>query len=287
MIDPILVDINIGNFHLAIHWYGVIVMLAVTIAAWLAAREYQRRGGNPEVIWDLMPLILIIGIIGARLWYVANSIVGGSDRYLNNPLSIINIPEGGLHIFGGFLFGGIAFLIYARQKKLDVSLIVDSIAPFLLVGQALARPANFINQELYGPPTSLPWGIAIDAAHRMPAWSDLAQFPLETTRFHPTFAYEMIWNLAAAGLLLWAARKFGERLRPGSIFFGWLTLAGIGRVIIETWRPDQPLLAIGLTTSRLVSLLMALAGILLLLVRYDVIHIPMNRANKDQETTQP
>ncbi len=275
MIDPILFTVQIGSFRLVIHWYGVIVMVAVSIATWLSGRELKRRGGDPNWVWDGLPYILIAGVIGARLWYVVNNIAGGGTQYLNDPLSIINIPAGGLHIYGGFLFGGIAFLIYARKMKLNMWLLIDSIAPYLLIGQALGRPANFINQELYGPPTNLPWGIPIDAAHRLPAWSDLAQFPETTTRFHPTFAYEMIWNFAAAGLLIWLGRKFGSKLRPGTIFFGWLILAGIGRAIMETWRPDQPLIpGLGISTSRLAALLLVLAGTILILGRYNIIPLP-------------
>jgi len=278
MIDPIIFTIHIGSFQLALHWYGIIVVGAVMISAWLASLDLKRRGGNPEWIWDMLPWILLAGVFGARLWYVANNIAGGGTRYLENPINIINIPEGGLHIFGGFVFGGFAFWLYARMKKIDIWLLLDSLAPYLLLGQALARPANFINQELYGPPTTLAWGIPIDAAHRLPMLSDMTLYPEATTHFHPTFAYEMLWNFAAAGLLIWLAHKFEKQLRPGAIFFGWLVLAGIGRAIVETWRPDQPILPyMGISTSRLVSLLMALVGVVLLLRRYDVFHLPFER----------
>lgn len=272
MIDPILFTFKIGSFQLALHWYGIIVVTAVMIAAWLAGREIKRRGGDAEFIWDALPLILLVGVIGARIWYVANHIVGGGTLYLQDPWRMIMISEGGLHIYGGFLFGGIAFLLYARHMKTDVWMLLDSIAPYLLIGQAIARPANYINQELYGPPTTLPWGIPIDAFHRMAAWRDLALFPEATTRFHPTFAYEMIWNFCAAALLIWLSRRFISQLRPGVIFFAWMVMAGLGRAIIETWRPDQPVIsALGISTSRLVSLLMALTGLILLLARQGVL----------------
>lgn len=275
MIDPILFTIQIGSFRLAIHWYGIIVMTALFFSTWLSARELKRKGGNPDWIWDALPAIVIAGVAGARLWYVLNNILGGDTRYIDNPLSIINIPEGGLHIFGGFIFGGIVFMVYARNKQIDLWMIIDSIAPYLLIGQALARPANFINQELYGPPTSLPWGIPIDASHRIVPWNNLALYPEATTRFHPTFAYEMLWNFAAAGVLIWLSRRYEKQLRPGAVFFGWLVLAGIGRVLIETFRPDQPVVpGTALSYSRLVALLMALAGVILLLGRYQVIRLP-------------
>jgi phosphatidylglycerol:prolipoprotein diacylglycerol transferase len=119
MIDPVLFKIQLGNFTLAIHWYGIIVVTAVIIAAWLASKEVKRRGENPEKIWDMLPWLLLIGVIGARLWYVANATLGGSTYYLEKPAAILNIPEGGLHIFGGFIFGGLAFIIYAYLNKLN------------------------------------------------------------------------------------------------------------------------------------------------------------------------
>jgi phosphatidylglycerol:prolipoprotein diacylglycerol transferase len=143
----------------------------------------------------------------------------------------------------------------------NLVMLLDSVAPALLIGQALARPANFINQELYGPPTTLPWGIPISAERRLPPWNDLGQFPLETTRFHPTFAYEMAWNFLAAGLMLWLERRYAGKFQPGTMFALWLVLAGLGRFLIEAFRPDQPRLpGLDLSYSRLISALMALAG---------------------------
>ncbi len=191
-------------------------------------------------------------------------------------MKILAITEGGLHIFGAFLFGGLAAYFYARSKKVDIWLLLDSVAPALLIGQAMARPANFINQELYGPPTTLPWGIPISANHRMAPWNDLLLYPEETTRFHPTFAYEIVWNLLAAGLLIWLANRYADRLKPGTIFMGWLVLAGTGRFLVEAFRPDQPLIpGTGLSYSRLISGLMALFGIIWLLARYQVLKIPV------------
>lgn len=269
MIDPVIFEFQLLGFNFALRWYGVLIMLAVLVGTWITSRELGRRGENPEIAWDALIIVLIAGVTGARLWYVLNATLGGSRYYLDDPVRILAITEGGLHIFGGFLAGGLAAYIYARRKQLDFLLLLDSAAPALLIGQALARPANFINQELYGPPTDLPWGIPIDAEHRIGPWQDLAQYPLESTRFHPTFAYEMIWNLAAGGLLLWISRRYGDKLRPGTLFAAWLVLAGLGRFLIEAFRPDQPRIpGTGLSYTRLFAGLMALAGFVWLLVRY-------------------
>jgi phosphatidylglycerol:prolipoprotein diacylglycerol transferase len=270
MIDPVIFSFKLFAWTITLRWYGVLVMFGAVVGAWIAGREIQRRGENDESIWDAMVWVLPLGILGARLWYVANSILGGSSYYLDNPVKILYVWEGGLHFFGGLLFGAIALYFFLKNNGYDFWLFLDAIAPAVLIGQALARPANFINQELYGQPTKLPWGILINNfGSRLPQYQDLTQFPLETTRFHPTFAYEMILNILLGLILLWIALRFSESIKPGTIFGGWLVAAGLARTFIEFFRPDQP--RIGdtfVTTSMLVSILMAVAGVLFLLVRY-------------------
>jgi phosphatidylglycerol:prolipoprotein diacylglycerol transferase len=196
--------------------------------------------------------------------------LGGSTYYIKNPIKILYVWEGGLHFFGGLLLGAVALYFFLKNNGYDFWLFVDAIAPAALIGQALARPANFINQELYGQPTQRPWGILINNfGSRLPQYQDLTQFPLETTRFHPTFAYEMILNILLGLLLLWIALRYSERIKPGTIFGGWLVAAGLARTFIEFFRPDQPRIGESfITTSMLVSILMAVAGVLFLLVRY-------------------
>jgi phosphatidylglycerol:prolipoprotein diacylglycerol transferase len=275
MINPIIFSFHIGSVEFALRWYGVLAMTGMIVGAWLAEREIRRRGEDGEHLWSAMIWLVIAGVVGARAWYVLQSILTGSRYYLDNPLEIVKIWAGGLHFFGGLLFGAIALLFYIRKYKLDVWLFLDSIAPMTLIGQAIARPANFINQELYGPATTLPWGIPIDAFHRLPPYNDLLTYPEETTRFHPTFAYEMIWNFVTAGTLLWLARRFPEKFKPGAVFGWWLVIAGVGRTLIEGFRFEQPYIpGTAFSYSRLFSVLMALAGTLFLLVRYNVIKLP-------------
>jgi phosphatidylglycerol:prolipoprotein diacylglycerol transferase len=274
LIDPVIFSIKLfGGLTLTLRWYGVLVMLGVMVAAWIAEREYVHRGENGEHIWNSLIWALPVGVLGARLWYVANTTLGGNSYYMDNPGQILNIPQGGLHFFGGLLFGAIAMVIYVRRNKLDLWLLLDVAAPVTMIGQAIARPANFINQELYGQPTTLPWGIPIEASHRIPPYNDLNLFPANT-RFHPAFAYEMIWNFITAGTLLWLARRFPEKFKPGAMFSWWLVISGVGRVIIEAFRPDQPRIpGTDLSYSRLVAGVIALCGVVLLLVRFGYLHL--------------
>ena len=275
MIDPVIFTINLGKFELAFRWYGLLIAIGVMVSAWITEKEIVRRGGKAEFVWDALIWVLPAGIIGARIWYVLNDIFGGGRTFLDNPGRIIRITEGGLHIFGAVVFGLGAAYIFARRHKVDILLLLDSVAPALLIGQALARPANFINQELYGPPTNLPWGIPIDGLHRIYPWYNLDLYPEETTRFHPTFAYEMIWNFLAAGLILWLVRRYEEKIKPGTAFAGGLLLAGVGRVIIEAFRPDQPRIpGTDMSWSRLVYALLAVIGLIWLLIRSEIIKLP-------------
>jgi phosphatidylglycerol:prolipoprotein diacylglycerol transferase len=288
MIDPVIFTIEIGNFTFSLYWYGVLVMMGVAAAAWLAAYEFKKRGQDPDYVWDSLLWILPTGVIGARLWYVLNTTLGGDMRYLQDPISIVNLKQGGLHYFGALLFGVIAFYFYAKKMGLDFWLALDSVAPGLLLGQAIARPANFINQELYGQPTGLPWGIKIAAENRIRPWNNMALFPEDTTRFHPTFAYEILWNFLAAGLLLYLARKHKDKLKPGVIFGAWLILAGVGRNVIEFFRPDQPTFSgTAFSYSRLVAILMIIAGVLLVLINYKVLKLKFIPAGPDEYHIAP
>jgi phosphatidylglycerol:prolipoprotein diacylglycerol transferase len=283
MIDPVIFSTEVFGINFTLRWYGVIVMIGVIVGALIVERGLKDRGEKSDRIWDALIWVLPAGIIGARLWYVFNAVLGGNRSYLDNPASIIRVWEGGLHIFGGFLFGALALLVYLRLNKLDPWLFLDVAGPAVLIGQGIGRLANFINQELYGPPTTLPWGIPISAEHRLSQYQDLGLFPVETTRFHPTFAYEMLWNFASAGLLIWLWRRHKEDLKPGALFAGWLILAGVGRVIIEFFRPDQPKIeGLGISYSTIFAALMAIAGAILLMIRYNVIN-PKFAENWEEE----
>lgn len=269
MIDPIIFQFNILGLPIVLRWYGVLVMLGAMVGTWIAEKEISRRGENGESIWDGLVWVLPAGILGARLWYVVNNMLGGGTYYIENPIKILYVWEGGLHFFGGLLFGAIALYFFLKQNRMDIWLFLDAIAPAIFIGQALARPANFINQELYGQPTKLPWGILIDAQHRLTQFADLSKFPVESTRFHPTFAYEMILNILLGLLLIWISRQYADKMKPGAIFSGWLVFAGLARAFIEFFRPDQPHIGETFVSyTMFVSLLMAVAGVVMLLARY-------------------
>ncbi|ASC70419.1 Prolipoprotein diacylglyceryl transferase [Halomicronema hongdechloris C2206] len=236
-VDPIIVEI--GPF--ALRWYGLLMLIAILAAAQIASREVERRGENSDNLWDMLFWILIPGFIGARLYYVfiqSPRGAGGLGYYLDNPAEILKIWGGGIHIFGGFIFGGIALWLFTRMRRLKTPIYLDAIALSLPLAQAIGRWGNFINQELYGPPTTLPWGLRIDPDHRIPPYDNLAQYP-ESIRFQPLFLYESLWNFLGFALLFWISRRFQKQLKPGDIALGYLIWYPLGRFFIEFLRTDS------------------------------------------------
>ena len=283
MIDPVLFSFKLFTLQVTLTWYGLIVMSGVLIGAWFAEREVRRRGENGEVLIDAMVWAVIAGILGARLWYVMNATIGGNRTYIEDPMSIIRPPIAGLHFFGGLLFGAIVLIIYLRKNGYDVWLFMDAVAPVTLLGQAIGRIGNFINQELYGPPTQLPWGTTIPADHRLLQYADLSQYPVETTRFHPTYFYEMILNVLAFLFITWYGRQNKDEIKPGTLFSLWLIFAGFIRTFIEFFRPDQPRLGdTFITTSMLVAFLMGVAGVVMYLARTGKLQLSIAEGWSDE-----
>lgn len=249
-----------------IYWYGILIVCGALAGAWIATVEAKRRNIDPDHVWNALLGALILGVIGARLYHVVSSPSGttiGWDYYVQNPLEILNFRQGGLGIYGAVLGGVLAIYLYARYAKLNFLTMIDIAVPGLFIGQAIGRWGNFFNQELYGFPTDLPWAIPIDAAHRLPLFADLRQFPVETTRFHPTFLYESLWNLVGAILVLYIARKWANA-KPGDLFLLWGMLYGLGRFLVEFQRPDAWTIS-GIATAQLIGLgLMVICGVWLM-----------------------
>lgn len=234
---PIIFEL--GPF--ALRWYGLLMLSAILSAAFVASREVERRGEDPDNLWDMLFWILIPGFIGARLYYVFIQSPRGPEGlgyYLANPVKILEIWGGGIHIFGGFIFGAIALWIFTRVRKLNPLPYLDAIALGLPLAQAIGRWGNFINQELYGPPTTLPWGLRIDQQHRIAPYDDLTQYP-DSTRFQPLFLYESLWNLAGFFVLLWISQRFRGQLKAGDLALCYLIWYPLGRFFIEFLRTDS------------------------------------------------
>ena len=271
-INPIAFTIPIGD-GFPIHWYGIIVTLGIALGAWWAGTEVKRRGGSIDDFYNGLLLVVVSGFVFARLWYVLQELMAGRGDQFNSFASVINVRAGGLNILGGFIGAAVVALIYVRWKRLDFWLYADVAGPALLIAQGIGRWGNFINQELYGGPTTLPWGLLIPIENRLPIFRNLTEFP-PGTRFHPTFLYESLWLLIGFALLIFLNSRFRDKWNSGTIFGLFLIWWGGGRAWVELFRPDQP--KIGDTVisySMILALLIAIAGVLVLLYRYDKLPI--------------
>ncbi len=254
---------------LFIHFYGVIIMFGAVLAAWLATVEAKRRGYNPEIVWDVMPWLLILGIVGARIWHIltppASMVEMGitTQYYLTHPLDAINIRAGGLGIPGAVMGGALALWLYTRKKKLSFASWVDIIAPGLALAQAIGRWGNFINQELYGAPTDLPWAIFIEPARRLPEFIDVAYY-------HPMFFYEFLWNLLNMAVLLILGRKLKDKLFRGDIFLIYLVIYPVGRFFLEFIRLDPSNVG-GMNANQTIMAIIAISSIVLLVLKRTIL----------------
>jgi phosphatidylglycerol---prolipoprotein diacylglyceryl transferase len=255
--------IHIGSFSYTIHFYGIILMLGALAGAFLARSEAERRGEDPEIIWDMFIYLLIGGLVGARLWHIFSppptSLAQGitTAYYLTHPLAAIAIWNGGLGIPGAVIGGGVAMYFYARRHHLDFVVWLDIAAPGVALGQAIGRWGNFFNQELYGTPTNLPWKIYIDPAHRMNGFENDAYY-------HPLFAYESLLDLGNLLFLLWLTRHYPNRLKKGDVFNVYLITYPVIRFSLDFLRLDASRI-LNININQTVSAVVAIvaAGVLI------------------------
>ena len=238
--------------------YALCILAGVFVAVWWSDRRYRARGGRPDLVLDVAIVAVPAGIVGARLYHVVSS----PDDYFGPNGDLSRIPQtwqGGLGIWGGIAGGVLAGMLLLRHRGLRVAPLADAVAPTLLVAQAIGRLGNWFNQELYGAPTTLPWGLRIDDAH-LPAGST---YP-PGTLFHPTFLYEALWNLAGAVLLVWIGRRMVARsgVTGGRLMWIYLMVYTAGRVWIEMLRIDEAETVLGLRLNVWTSIVIFLVGVI-------------------------
>jgi prolipoprotein diacylglyceryl transferase len=210
---------------LSIHFYGLTLLVAIAAAVAISGARWTRRGGDWDLIFRVAVWGVAFGIVGARLYHVVTSWDELPDAWWG-PFAIW---KGGLGVWGGIGLGVIVGAIVAKRSGANVAQLADCVAPALLVAQGIGRFGNWWNQELFGGPTDLPWGLEISPENR--------PFDhIDSETFHPTFLYEALWDFSAAGVLILLERRF--RIRPGGLFALYVLLYSLGRVWIETMRID-------------------------------------------------
>ncbi|MEJ5915521.1 prolipoprotein diacylglyceryl transferase [Pseudokineococcus sp. 1T1Z-3] len=236
--------------------YAIAIILGVVAGVLVGERRLRARGAPPGAAVDIAVWAVLAGIVGARIYHVLSSPAAyfGEDGDL---LSALYVWNGGLGIWGAVAGGFLGALVPIRQLGLRVGVVADALAPGLLLAQAIGRFGNYFNQELFGRPTDLPWGLEISPENRPAGYADV-----ET--FHPTFLYESLWCLVALGVLLVLERVL--RLGHGRVFMTYVLLYVLGRGVIETFRIDEAVVVGGLRLNVWTSVVVGLVAVVLLLV---------------------
>lgn len=242
-------SLNIGPLQLRA--YGLMIALGVIAAVWLWGKRLESAEvGTSEDASAVALWAVPAGVIGARLYHVATE----WDRFRDAPGDIVKVWQGGLGIPGGMFLGIVVGALVMRRRKMPVSMSMWAVAPALPLAQAIGRWGNWFNQELFGRPTDLPWGLEIDADKVV-----AAGYP-EGTLFHPTFLYESLWNLALMAVLILIGRRFVSRPHPGRLLGVYVLGYGIGRFWIEGLRIDPAKEGGGLRLNQWMALVLIVGG---------------------------
>ncbi len=238
-------------FGFPVRAYAIFIMIGIVVAWVIGSRRWAARGGRPETLETAVLVAVPLGIVGARVYHVITDaqLYFGPGR---DPVRALYIWEGGLGIFGAVAAGALGMWLVARRRGASFLAMADALAPGLVLAQAIGRLGNWFNQELFGRPTTLPWGLQIDPANRPDGYT---QF--ET--FHPTFLYELLWNVGVCLVLLWAGRRF--RLGRGKTFALYVVLYSVGRFWIEALRIDPANEFGGVRLNNYTTLVILLAGL--------------------------
>jgi prolipoprotein diacylglyceryl transferase len=231
---------------LPLHAYGLMLALGVLAAYTVAEKRWAAKGHDPKQIAQIALPVVVAGVIGARVYHLFT----GYKWEQNGILGAFEIWKGGLSIWGAVAGGAIAVFAVSRVYRLDMLAVMDALAPGIVLAQAIGRWGNYFNQELFGRPSTLPWALEIDRAHRPPGYTQYATF-------HPTFLYESLWCLLVFAVLLWSEKRF--RFRRGQTFALYVSLYTFGRVWFEWLRIDDASRIFGVRFNLLLSAALCVA----------------------------
>ena len=248
-----------ANYRLDIKTYALCLLAGIIVAGIITSRRLTARGGEPGVVLDIMLWCVPLGIVGARAWHVLthyNDYFGpGKD-----PMTALYIWQGGVAIFGAILGGAIGVFIACRISGIRFWSFADALAPGIILAQAIGRFGNYFNHELYGQPTTLPWGLQIESTN--------AAYPIGLpagTLFHPTFLYEILWNLLVFTALLLIERQYHPRW--GKLMGLYFVLYGIGRIWFESIRIDPSVVYLGLRSNVWGAIIAIVVGLTIIVVQ--------------------
>jgi len=234
---------------LPLHAYGLMLAIGVLVATKVAETRWARTGRDPKEFGAIVVPVVIAGVVGARIYHLFTGYKWSDGGFIGT----FEIWKGGLSIWGAVGGGLIAVCVVARRRKLDTLVLVDVIAPGVVLAQAIGRWGNYFNQELFGRPTTLPWGLEIDPAHRPPGFKNYATF-------HPTFLYESLWCLLVFGTIVLVERR--HTLKRGQVFALYVAMYTFGRIWFEALRIDDATRIFGVRFNLLLSIVLCVFGTL-------------------------
>ncbi|MFN8142406.1 MAG: prolipoprotein diacylglyceryl transferase [Solirubrobacterales bacterium] len=243
--SPASSGFSLGPFE--VHAYGLMYVVAVAVAMLMTVRRWEAQGGSRETVYDVVIWAFPAGLIGGRLYFVLTS-WGEVPQHWWGPFAVW---EGGLGIWGGIAAGTAVGIWRLKRSGTPVAAFMDAAAPALLVAQSIGRVGNYFNQELFGGPTSLPWGVEISPEHRPEGYATDAVF-------HPTFFYEIVWNLCLAAFLVWLGNH--RRIRPPGLFALYVTGYSAFRIFEELLRIDPANHILGMRLNFFVACLLTITG---------------------------
>ncbi len=249
-----------GVWHLGpvpVRAYALCIIAGIVVAIWLGERRWVARGGRPGDVIEIATWMVPFGILGGRIYHVLSS----PDRFFGDGgdlLSALYVWEGGLGIWGAITLGGVGAWIGCHRRGIPLPPFADALAPGIVLAQAIGRFGNYFNQELFGRPTDLPWGLEIDAP-----LAAIAGFP-DATTFHPTFLYEALWNVGVALLVIWADRRF--QMGHGRAFALYVAAYTVGRAWIEALRVDEAEQVLGLRLNQWTCVVVFLGAVVYIVV---------------------
>jgi phosphatidylglycerol---prolipoprotein diacylglyceryl transferase len=241
---------------LTLGFYGVGFVLAAVVMILVSQSEAKRKGIDPGMVTNAIIVVAIFALIGARLYHVIDQWA----VYADDPLKAVLPPYAGLGLYGGIIGATVGIWVYLRGKPIPLMRALDVVVPGTLFAQGIARWGNFFNQELYGPPTDLPWGITIDCAHRI-AQYPCSLYPVETTGFHPLFFYESALTITGGIIALVLARRFTALLRDGDLASFWMIWYGGVRLLLEFFRDGWNWTFLGIPMAMLIGAVLISVGI--------------------------
>lgn len=271
-----------GVWHLGpipIRAYAMCIILGILVAMWMTLRRYTARGGNPDVVWDAAIVVIPAGIIGGRLYHV----ITDNDKYFCStcdPIDALKITNGGLGIWGAVALGAVAVWVMFKIKGIPLGPFADAVAPGLILAQAIGRLGNWFNQELYGRETTVPW--ALDIYYRVNENGDYAPISGRSTgevmtSVHPTFLYELVWNVIICIFLVWAHKAW--KLGHGRVFALYVAGYTAGRFVVENMRADEATHIFGLRVNVIVSVVCFIVAL--------IVYLRLPRGQETPEEVDP